>query len=292
MTLIIMHSGQSGVERGADRAARTVDFPVGGYCAFEQRDELGALPPEIRASLTPCARKGARSALRATLELSDVLVVAVPSSVQANEVAGIEPLRRLARARGVPHWVVDPITDVDVMNTRIRRMEQNSGLVRVMVTGPRLTRWSGGERLGFHVVANLSLATAARHKILVVDDHVDTAETTRDLLRALGHECVVATSGRSGLEVAETFSPDVALLDLELPDITGYELARQLRSSQTHPLYLAAITGWHKARDSREALAAGFDRHVIKPAGTEIIRGLLADAERQLSFGQSRPHAT
>jgi CheY-like chemotaxis protein len=286
MALLITHTGQSGVERGADRAARTVGFTVEGFCTFEQRDELAVLPPEILADLTPCPQRGARSALRATLERANVLVIAVPDVSEANSNAGVEALRRSARLAGVPHWVVDPLSDLDEVATKFRRMELVTDPLRVMISGPRLTRWRDGERLGWRVVAQLSLAPVAvmsKHRILVVDDHRDTAETTCQLLRALGHECQAATSGVSGLEAAAVMKPDIALLDIGLPDLSGYEVARRLREAQPQNLFLAAITGWDQAQDARDAIAAGFDRHVIKPAGVDIIRGLLGQAELQLA---------
>jgi hypothetical protein len=168
MALVITHTGQSGVERGADRAARTVGFDVDGFCMFEQRDELGVLPPELAADLTPCAQRGARSALRATLERANVLVIAVPDAARANSNAGVEALRRSARLAGVPHWIVDPITDLDEVATELRRRELVADPLRVMVTGPRLTRWHDGERIGWRIVAQLSLAPVAapsKHRV-------------------------------------------------------------------------------------------------------------------------------
>jgi CheY-like chemotaxis protein len=286
VALVITHTGQSGVERGADRAARTVGFEVEGFCTFEGRDELGPLPADILADLERCERRGARSAVHATLEHSDIVVIAVPRASHANTNAGIEALRRLARAARVPHWIVDPFTDLDEVASRLRRLEATADPLRVMVTGPRLTRWQSGERLGWNVVGQLALTNevAARtHRVLVVDDHSDTAESTCQLLRALGHESLAATSGIAALEVAATLAPDIALVDIGLPDLSGYEVARRLRATQSHPLFLAAITGWDQAQDSRDALAAGFDRHVIKPAGAAVISGLLSEARIQLA---------
>ncbi|MEO9155803.1 MAG: putative molybdenum carrier protein [Kofleriaceae bacterium] len=172
MALVITHTGQSGVERGADRAARTVGFEVEGFSTFEQRDEIGVLPGEILASLTPCSQRGARSALRATLAHSNVLVIAVPDASRANTNAGVEALRRSARLAGVPHGVIDPLSDLGDVATELRRMELTTQPLRVMVTGPRLTRWRDGERLGWRIVAQLSLETAVRnHQSLGVDDH-------------------------------------------------------------------------------------------------------------------------
>lgn len=285
MTLIILHTGQTGVERGADRAARAVGFTVQGFSTYERRDELGVLPPEVARDLTPCTQRGARSAWRATLESANVLLIAVPDAAQPNTYTGIEALRRSARTAGVPCWVVDPETQLEPMAERLRKLELASDPLKVMITGPRFTRWHEGERLGWQMVAQLSLtpATVARkHRILVVDDHVDTAETACTLLRAMGHECASATTGEDGMRVASEFAPDVAFLDIGLPDLSGYEMARRLRSTQTSPLFLAAITGWADALDARRAIEAGFDRHVIKPATGAIIRELLDQADHAL----------
>jgi CheY-like chemotaxis protein len=258
---------------------------VEGFCTYERRDELGALPLEIVNDLVACEQRGARSALRATLERANVLVIAVPQVAQANTNTGVEALRRAARASGVPHWIVDSNTDLDQVSLRLRQLEQVTDPLRVMVTGPRFTRWREGERLGWRAIAQLSLTPVLaprKHRVLVIDDHIDTAETECQLLRTMGHDAIAATSGRQGLELAAQFDPDVGLFDIGLPDVSGYDVARAMRATQQHPLFLAAITGWDQARDSSRAIDAGFDRHVIKPANAELIRGLLAEASTQL----------
>ncbi len=285
MALIILHTGQSGVERGADRAARAVGYPVQGFCTYEKRDELGVLPAEITKDLVACSQRGARSAWRATLEVASALVIAVPDSAHPNTFTGIEALRRSARVAGVPHWVVDPNTDLDGVAERLRALEQTTDPLRLMITGPRFTRWREGERIGWRIVAQLSLTAQAaprKHRILVVDDHADTAATACTLLRAMGHECASATSGEAGLRVAEKLDPDVAFVDIGLPDLSGYEVARRLRATQKRPMFLAAITGWSEAMDASRALEAGFDRHVIKPATGAIIRELIEQAGSSL----------
>jgi CheY-like chemotaxis protein len=113
----------------------------------------------------------------------------------------------------------------------------------------------------------------AKHRVLVVDDYPDSAETTCALLSLLGHDCRFAVCALDALAEAATFVPDVGILDIGLPDLSGFELARRLRS-QFHgrPLYLAAVTGWGQPEDRANAFAAGFDHHVLKPAD----RGKLA----------------
>lgn len=151
--LVILHTGQTGAERGADRAARAVGFPVQGFCSFEKRDELGALPPEILADLQPCAARGARSALRATLDAATVLLVCVPDGSSPNAETGVEALRRYARKTNKDTRIVDPQTDLVALS----RWLHGLGEARIMITGPRGTRWPAGERLGWRIVAELSL---------------------------------------------------------------------------------------------------------------------------------------
>ena len=264
---------------------------VEGFCTYERRDEFGALPTEILSNLVACEQRGARSAMRATLERADLLVIGVLDTSQANRNTGVEALRRAARAGGVPHLIVDSATDLDAISLLIRQRELANDPLRIMITGPRYTRWREGERLGWRLIAQLSLTPVPlvrKHRILVIDDHVETAELECQLLRALGHDAIAATSGREGLELADKFDPDVGFVDLELPDVTGYEVARTLRNATVHPLYLAAITGWDQALDAGRALAAGFDRHVVKPASADLIRGLLDEASSHLSVVASQ----
>ncbi|MFT3698070.1 MAG: putative molybdenum carrier protein [Kofleriaceae bacterium] len=151
--MVILHTGQTGAERGADRAARAVGLSVGGFCSFEKRDELGALPAEIVADLTPCPSRGARSALRATLDDATVLLICVPDANAPNAETGIEALRRHARKAGKETRIVDPNTDLVALAQWLYTL----GDSRVMITGPRGTRWPAGERVGWRVVAEMSL---------------------------------------------------------------------------------------------------------------------------------------
>jgi CheY-like chemotaxis protein len=129
------------------------------------------------------------------------------------------------------------------------------------------------------------LATGAR--VLVVDDYPDSAETASMLLTLHGYECRTATTGQEALEQAAVFEPDIVLLDIGLPDITGYEVARLLRArAGDRPLYLAAVTGWGQPADQAKALAAGFDHHVTKPADLRKLAMIVrladqANAERR-----------
>jgi DNA-binding response OmpR family regulator len=122
-----------------------------------------------------------------------------------------------------------------------------------------------------------------RFRVLVVDDYPDAAESACMLLSMLGHDCRTATCGTDALIEAERFEPEVAILDIGLPDVSGFDLARELRKRFTgRRLYLAAVTGWGQAEDRIKAIAAGFDHHVLKPADLQKLETImeLADHER------------
>ena len=102
------------------------------------------------------------------------------------------------------------------------------------------------------------------------------------MLRAFGHDCLMATTGREGLELAAAHHIDIALLDIGLPDISGYEVARRLRAERGRTVFLTAVTGWGEATDRARAFEAGFDRHVLKPASANVLREILAIAEDYL----------
>src|SRR5215470_13472153 len=122
----------------------------------------------------------------------------------------------------------------------------------------------------------------ARYRILVADDYPSAAQITCTLLTMLGHECRAVDSGAKALEEAEAFRPDVAILDIGLPDISGYDVARKLRAMLGAKLFLAAVTGWGQAQDRARAFAAGFDHHVLKPADAAKLKEILSCVDRAL----------
>ena len=113
--LTLLHTGQTGVERGAHRAARLLDIPIAGVSSFEGRDEFGKLPPDIARALLCCERKGAREAQYATLLLANILIVGVPDVELAPRVTGIKPLVSEAYDARILCVVVDPNTDLDAI---------------------------------------------------------------------------------------------------------------------------------------------------------------------------------
>jgi two-component system CheB/CheR fusion protein len=125
-------------------------------------------------------------------------------------------------------------------------------------------------------LATATPAATRRRRVLIVDDNSDAAETLALLATHWGHEVAVANDGPSALEVAQRFQPEHALVDIGLPGMSGYELGRQLREQQ-HALYLVALTGYGREEDRKEAYAAGFDAHLVKPADLEELQEVLAN---------------
>ena len=115
-----------------------------------------------------------------------------------------------------------------------------------------------------------------RLRAVVCDDAPDLRELVADLLRMKGHEVTVVEDGPSAVRVISLEKPDVALIDIGLPDMDGYEVARQLRKLMTeHRVRLIAMTGYGQAADRANALQAGFDAHIVKPASADkIMRAL------------------
>lgn len=120
-----------------------------------------------------------------------------------------------------------------------------------------------------------ALAAAGR-RILVVDDNLDSAESLALLLGLQGCEVRTASDGPAAIETALSFQPEVVFLDIGLPGMDGYEVARKMRAEPgLDGILLIAMTGYGREEDIREALEAGFDRHLVKPMDFAEIEALL-----------------
>ena len=114
-------------------------------------------------------------------------------------------------------------------------------------------------------------------RILVVDDVADTAESMVELLESWGHAAHAIFDGHSALAAVREFRPDVVLLDIGLPGMDGYTVARQLRAEHGAKLLMVALTGYGQENDQRQALAVGFDHHMVKPVDLGALRKLLGN---------------
>jgi CheY-like chemotaxis protein len=116
-----------------------------------------------------------------------------------------------------------------------------------------------------------------KRRILVVDDNVDAAVTTTALLQAWGHEVQAAYSGEAALEKVRSFRPEIILLDIGMPGMTGYDVARRLRAEPSaQGIIIAALTGYGQETDRERSWAAGFDYHFTKPPDPTQLESLLA----------------
>jgi CheY-like chemotaxis protein len=106
----------------------------------------------------------------------------------------------------------------------------------------------------------------AGRRILVIEDNVDARVMLRGMLEMKRHEVYEATEGLAGLEAALRLRPDVAVIDIGLPGMDGYEVARRIRATVGAAMRLIALTGYGQPEDRRQALEVGFDAHLVKPA--------------------------
>lgn len=125
--------------------------------------------------------------------------------------------------------------------------------------------------------SNLESTPPASNRVLLVDDNVDSCELFQLALENKGHTVDVAYDGASGLAKLLSGTFDVAVIDIGLPDIDGYELARQARKAlEGRAPRLVAMTGYGRPADREAAYGAGFDTHLVKPVDLEILASIVA----------------
>ena len=216
-------------------------------------------------------------------------------TVEAGEVA----IRVSDNGIGIPPDMLDRVFEMFMQVDR--RIERSSGGLGIGLTlvqrlvelhGGRVEAHSEGPGHGSTFTVRLPLPAlgsagsmprdlAVPHtrrpvKVLVVDDNRDGADSLAMMLSALGHAVHVEYDGQRGVEAAIAWQPDVALLDIGLPGLNGYELARRLRLEQaTRHTVLVAVTGWGQQEDRRRSAQAGFDHHLVKPVDPLQLRLLL-----------------
>ena len=131
----------------------------------------------------------------------------------------------------------------------------------------------------------MNVSSSSRHRVLVVDDYPDTADIVRTLVERFGHDARVANTGRSALAEAYDFVPTVVILDIGLSDMSGCDVARQLRARRGgERMFIAALSGWGQPERRRAAIEAGCDRFLLKPASGQKVQEILGlhEPARQL----------
>jgi CheY-like chemotaxis protein len=215
---------------------------------------------------------------------------------------------------GIPADVLPKIFDLFVQGERgLERAEGGLGigltLVRGLVElhGGTIHATSGGAGQGSAFVVRLPAiqapaaapreprtaplpAACTRRRILLVEDNDDAREMLRLVLSRDGHEVLEARDGRTGTEVALRLLPDVAVIDVGLPGVDGYEVARSIRR---HPdgrrMQLVALTGYGQPEDRRRAVDAGFDHHFVKPVDPLRLAAVLGG--QALEAGEALPRS-
>ena len=215
---------------------------------------------------------------------------------------------------GIPPNMLESVFELFVQSSRT--LDRSAGglgvglsLVRSLVDmhGGSVTAFSQGEGTGCEFVVRLPLSAGAASgddrcstegfkkvpgrcdvppgaSVLVVEDNVDSREMLREVLERSGYEVTVAESGPRALELLEKMDPDAAILDVGLPELDGFELARRIRRDSRHrDICLIALTGYGQPGDRISSREAGFDTHLVKPIRGEQILELLAQmrGERQ-----------
>jgi CheY-like chemotaxis protein len=166
-------------------------------------------------------------------------------------------------------------------------------LVRRLVElqGGQVTAHSGGAGQGSEFVVTLPASAgdpatssaspagpdkAAPQHILIVEDNPDGRESLATLLRLMGHQVSVAADGIAGLTLARAERPSVALIDIGLPGLDGYEVVRQLRAELGATMFLVAVSGHTQPADQQRALQAGFDAYLTKPVDVDVLHQTLS----------------
>jgi CheY-like chemotaxis protein len=116
--------------------------------------------------------------------------------------------------------------------------------------------------------------------VLIVDDNADMASGLSRLLGALGHQVDVAADGPAGVEAARRNCPDVILLDIGLPGMDGYEVARRLRGEGMTDTLIVAVSGYDGEEDRRRSLESGMDHHLPKPVNLKTLLTLIGERQR------------
>ncbi len=133
-----------------------------------------------------------------------------------------------------------------------------------------------------HDTRSPSAASARRLRIVIADDNEDGRDMLSFLLAGYGHEVATAEDGERALEVVTAFEPDLVILDIGMPGLSGYDTARRLREVQgaARPL-LVALSGFGRPEDKAQAAAAGFDHHLTKPVDIDTLLALIAERAHQ-----------
>ncbi len=130
---------------------------LAGFMPLERRDELGLVPPDVAQNLTPCFERGPRPALRANVALASGVLVVVPVAATPGKFTAINAVLQAIRSARLPSFVCDALTSLDDVSYWAKALPESSGSTRVMITGPRATRWIDGEKVSRRMVTAIGM---------------------------------------------------------------------------------------------------------------------------------------
>jgi PAS domain S-box-containing protein len=220
--------------------------------------------------------------------------------VETAEEDGRAVLRVRDTGEGIPTELLSRVFDLFVQEPQtLDRARGGLGIGLALVKrlvglhGGTVAAWSAGPGQGSQFTVTLPIrnrpsggavgvggaavpAAPSRRRVLVVEDSADARHSLQMLLELAGHVVETSADGPGGLAKLDTFRPEVALIDLGLPGIDGYALARRVRDNpEMRAIRLVAVTGYGQADDRQRALAAGFDLHVTKPVDASMLEDML-----------------
>jgi len=213
-------------------------------------------------------------------------------------------LRVIDTGQGISPQHIDRIFDMFVQGrTPIERVGSGLGVGLALARrlaklhGGSLDVYSEGENKGSEFVLRMSFAAEPSkdanagevsdivsqavipRRVLIVDDNADAATMLGMIVQTLGHEACVVHDGIEALKVAIDFNPEIVLLDIGMPGLDGYEVARRLRAlALKNPFQIIAVTGWGQETDRRKSQKAGFDLHLVKPVALNDLKRILTES--------------
>ena len=259
----------------------TVDLPDEPLWVYADLTRLAQAFANLLNNAVKYTDRGGRITLTASARNSEAIVHLTDTGI------GIAPA-------DLPS-VFDMFVQIEPTHSRARSgLGIGLALARRLIElhGGHIEAQSQGEGKGTTFVVRLPMVAAARReepqpdlqraqagcRVLVAEDIPDAAEMMRLMIECMGHQVVIAADGVQAVELAEKHRPQIALLDIGMPRMDGYEAARRIRVALGRRVVLVALTGWGQEQDQRRAYAAGFDYHVTKPAEPDALETLIASA--------------
>lgn len=198
-------------------------------------------------------------------------------------VQGREPVQRVGEGLGVGLALARRIAEAHGGSLEAHSEGENKGSEFTLRIPPSDIPVASADSA--HAVSEAHVKPIVPRRVLVVDDNVDAATTLNLLLKSLGHETCVAYDGAQALTMAVDFRPDIVLLDIGMPGLDGYEVARRLRALRKDPpLRIVAVTGWGQETDRQKSQEAGFDVHLVKPVDANELARVLGENRRNAAL--------